>query len=89
MNDKQCKILGYQECVAKDTGEALIRICIVIDSKRENYYGKESLYIFLPNDSSLILDLKKAIDNPHTPVFYETTDNIVSGKTKVSKIIVQ
>lgn len=86
---KECKILGFQECTVKDTGELMLRICISIKSSRENYYGDESTFIFLPLSEALKNKLKMAIDDEDTQAYYTTTDNIISGKTKVNNIIVE
>ena len=86
---KECKILGFQECTVKDTGELMLRICISIKSNRENYYGDESTFIFLPLSEELKNKLKMAIDDEDTQAYYTTTDNIISGKTKVNNIIVE
>lgn len=87
-NNKKCEILGYSKCTVKETNEDMFRICIVIDSQRENYSGKESLYIFLPYDHELENNLNNYLKSElRKSIYYETTDNIVSGKTKVSKLI--
>lgn len=86
---KECKILGFQECTVKDTGELMLRICMSIKSNRDNYYGDESTFIFLPLDEELKENLKLAIDDKNVKTYYTTTDNIISGKTKVNNIIVE
>lgn len=86
---KECKILGFQECTVKDTGELMLRICMSIKSNRDNYYGDESTFIFLPLSEKLKSDLKLAIDDDSVSAYYTTTDNIISGKTKVNDIIVE
>lgn len=84
---KECKVIGYQECTIKDTHEEMLRICLQIKSSRENYVGDESVYIFLPNEEKLKSDIEKYLNKEYFKCTYETTDNIVTGKTKVSKLI--
>lgn len=86
---KECKILGFQECTVKDTGELMLRICMSVKSNRDNYYGDEATFIFLPLDEELKENLKLAIDDEEVNTYYTTTDNIISGKTKVNSIIIE
>lgn len=86
---KECKILGYQKCTIKDSQEEMLRICLAILSTRENYVGMESTYIFLPYSDELKTNIDNYFRNDDLTAYYETTDNIVTGKTKVSKIIIK
>ena len=89
MKEKECKILGYQKCTIKDSQEEMLRICLAILSTRENYVGNESTYIFLPFSNELKTKIDNYFRNDDLTAYYETTDNIVTGKTKVSKIIIK
>lgn len=84
---KECKIIGYGKFKDKDTQEEMLRIVIGIDSTNENYKGTMITTAFLPYDKDLEDDLDYAIKN-NKKASYETTDNIITGKTKVSKITV-
>ena len=86
---KECKILGHQKCTIKDSQEEMLRICLAILSARENYVGMESTYIFLPYSDELKTNIDTYFRNDDLTAYYETTDNIVTGKTKVSKIIIK
>lgn len=86
---KECKILGYQKCTIKESKEEMLRICLAILSTRENYVGNESTYIFLPYSDELKSNIDNYFRNDDLTAYYETTDNIVTGKTKVSKIIIK
>lgn len=85
--DKECKILGYHEVTIKETGEVMYRICISLKSKKDKYVGNESLYVFLPINDELKETLNYAIEN-ECIAHYTTTDNIITGKTKVSNITI-
>lgn len=82
---KECKILGYHEVTIKESGEVMYRICISVESTKDKYVGNESIYVFLPIDDELKETLDYAIENNST-AYYTTTDNIITGKTKVSNI---
>ena len=87
MKNNKCDIIGYSQVKIKDTGEEMFRICIAIDSTKENYIGKESLYIFLSNDDDLKYNLDNYLNGLLHKCYYETTNNILSGKTKVTKLV--
>lgn len=92
-NEKVCKVLGYKVYDEKDenkklTGNKMFRIIITIDPKIEDYYGETPVAVFLPYNEEFEKDLKKAIDNKNINCTYKTTDNIVTGKTKVTSIII-
>lgn len=84
---KECEVFGYGKFKDKDTQEDMLRIVIGIDSRNENYFGTMITTAFLPYNRELEEDLEYAIKNK-VYVNYETTDNIITGKTKVSKITV-
>ena len=84
---KECEIFGYGKFKDKDTQEEMLRIVIGIDSRNDNYVGTMITTAFLPYDKDLEDDLDYAIKN-NKKASYETTDNIITGKTKVSKITV-
>lgn len=86
-NSKECKIIGYGKYNDKETSEEMYRICIAVNSQRENYYGKAVVYAFLPYDEILSNNLKNAINDSSCKVYYKTTDNIETGRTKVSELI--
>lgn len=83
---KECKVLGYHEVTIKETGELMYRICISVKGTKDKYVGNEAVYVFLPIDEELKETLDYAIKNDCI-AYYTTTDNIITGKTKVSNII--
>ena len=90
MEKKECKVLGFGKCVIKDTGEAMLRILIGVQSNNENYTGlMVAPPVFLSYNENLERDLSMAIRNENIQTYYTTTDNIISGKTKVSSIFVE
>lgn len=84
---KQCEIIGFGKFNDKETNEETFRILVGIDSTNEKYTGLMATTIFLPYNKDLEEDLKYAVKNK-IKASYETTDNIISGKTKVTKITV-
>ena len=64
----------------------MLRIIIGVNSTSENYTGTMVVPVHLDYSKSLEDDLKNAIDTGII-VKYTTTDNIVSGKTRVNKLI--
>lgn len=84
---KKCKIIGFGKVITKEDNKEILRIIMGIDSISENYYGTMVTTVFLDYDNKLEKDLIFAIDN-EIECEYTTTDNIISGKTKVSKIVV-
>ena len=85
---KKCKIIGFGKVVTKEENKEMLRIIIGINSISENYYGTMVTAVFLDYDKNLEKDLEFAIDND-IECEYTTTDNIMTGKTKVNKIIVK
>lgn len=83
---KECKVLGYHEVTIKETGELMYRICISVKGTKDKYVGNEAVYVFLPIDEELKETLDYAIKYDCV-AYYTTTDNIITGKTKVSNII--
>ncbi|HIT12250.1 MAG TPA: hypothetical protein IAB58_05610 [Candidatus Pelethosoma merdigallinarum] len=90
-NKKECKVFGYGKYPDKETGEMMLRVLIGIKSENEKYYGMMiAPAIFLKYDEQLEESLKYAIDNKNlTRTYYTTTDNIITGKTKVDAIYVE
>lgn len=84
---KECKILGYGKFNEKETNNEMLRIVLGIDSNNENYKGTMVTTAFLDYSKDLEDELNYAIDN-NKMASYETTDNIITGKTKISKITV-
>ena len=84
MEKKECKILGFGKCTLKETGEAKLRILIGVRSNNENYTGlMVAPPVFLDYNENLEKDLGKAVQDENIQTYYTTTDNIISGKTKV------
>ena len=90
-NKKECRVFGYGKYPDKETGEMMLRVLIGIKSENEKYYGMMiAPAIFLKYDEQLEESLKYAIDNKNlTRTYYTTTDNIITGKTKVDAIYVE
>ncbi len=87
---KECKILGFGKFTSKDDNEEMLRILIGIKSDKENYKGMMiAPPVYLKYDQLLERQLNSAITNDSIKAKYETTDDIISGKTKVSKIIIE
>ena len=84
-NMKKCKIIGYAACENKETKEELFRIVIGIPSISEKYKGTMTTTAFLEKTNELEKTLDKAITN-NIDVYYETSENIITGKTKITKI---
>ena len=84
---KECKIIGYGKFKEKETKEDMFRIVIGIDSTNENYKGTMITTAFLPYNQDLEDELDYAVQN-NKKANYETTDNIITGKTKINKITV-
>lgn len=91
-NKKECKITGFRQYDEKDenkkpTGNKMLRIEIRIKPNIKDYYGEKGVVIFLPYNEEFEKDLKKAYDQ-NLICEYKTTDNIVTGTTKVTNIII-
>lgn len=85
---KECIILGYGTYAEKETGEMMLRILIGIKSNSENYKGiMVAPPVYLKYDDILIDKLSEAIEDKSIKTYYTTTDNIITGKTKVNDII--
>lgn len=84
---KKCKILGFGKFTDKETGELMIRILISVPSNREKYVGRMvPPALFFNYEDELKENLIYAIKND-LECEYTTTDDIVTGKTKVNQII--
>lgn len=85
---RECKILGYGSCNLKDTGEVKLRIIIGVKSNSEKYNGiMIPPAIFLDYNENLEENLYNAINDESIKCYYETSDNIITGKTKVTNLI--
>lgn len=84
---KKCKIVGFGKVTTKEEQKEMLRIIIGVDSISDNYYGTMVTTVFLDYDKNMEKELEFAIDND-IECEYTTTDNIMTGKTKVNKIIV-
>lgn len=82
---KKCKIIGYGKFEEKETKEEMLRIVIGIPSISEKYIGIMTTTVFLEYSNQLEDELKEAIDK-NLEVYYQTSDNIITGKTKITKL---
>ena len=85
---KKCLILGYGTFEDKDTHDEMLRITMAIESNSEKYKGLMATNVFLKSNQILKETLDSAINDKSLDVYYETTDNIITGKTKVSNIFI-
>lgn len=89
---KECRILGYKPYDEKDenkklTGKKMLRIIITINSiENSGYIGRIPVPVYLEYNEDLVYMLSDSINNEKT-IKYETEENILTGKTKVSKLI--
>lgn len=89
---KTCKILGYKPYDEKDTekkltGKKMLRIVLTIKADDESgFIGRMPAVVFFEYNEELCSNLSKAI-NEDKEIKYETIENILTGKTKVSKLI--
>lgn len=89
--EKECIILGFGDYENKETGEKLLRILIGVDSISDKYKGiMVAPAVFLNYDEELKDKLTEYIEDKgeNLKAYYKTTDNILTGKTKVSDIII-
>lgn len=89
---KECKILGFKAYDEKDeskklTGNKMIRIIIAVKPIDNSYYGIIPVPVYLKFSEELERNLMDAIDND-LDVSYETEENILTGKTRVSNLII-
>ena len=82
---KKCKIIGYGKFEEKETKEEMLRIAIGIPSISDKYIGTMTTTVFLEYSKQLEEELKEAIDK-NLEVYYQTSDNIITGKTKITKL---
>lgn len=85
---KQCTIIGYGKYTEKEENKEMLRIIIGIDSISDKYKGTMVVPVHLEYNEELERNLNIAIKSGEM-VEYTTTDNIVSGKTKVNSLIFQ
>lgn len=88
MEKKECTIIGFGKYKSKETNEEMLRIIIGIDSISENYTGTMVVAVHLDYSSELEEQLNNAYETGEI-VRYTTTDNIVTGKTRINKLIFQ
>ncbi len=88
MEKKECTIIGFGKYKSKETNEEMLRIIIGIDSISENYTGTMVVAVHLDYSGELEEQLKNAYELGEI-VQYTTTDNIVTGKTRINKFIFQ
>lgn len=89
--EKECIVLGFGDFENKETGEKMLRILLGIRSTNEKYKGiMVAPPVFLNYDEKLKNNLELYIEDngENLEAFYTTTDNILTGKTKVSNIII-
>ena len=79
---KECFIIGYKPCQNKETKEDLLRIIISKKSDDINHVGLTAIVCFLEPTDELKNVLDTSIKNGQA-VYYETTDNIETGKTRI------
>lgn len=85
---KECFIIGFGSYAEKETGEMMLRILLGIKSNSENYIGMMvAPPVYLKYSEDLEENLKEAINDSNIKTYYTTTDNIITGKTKVDNII--
>lgn len=82
---KKCKIIGYGKFEEKETKEEMLRIVIGIPSISDKYIGTMTTTVFLEYSKQLEEELKEAIEK-NLEVYYQTSDNIITGKTKITKL---
>ena len=83
---KECRILGYKPYDEKDE-KKMLRIIITINSiENSDYIGRIPVPVYLEYNEDLVYMLSDSINNEKT-IKYETEENILTGKTKVSKLI--
>ena len=88
MEKKECIIIGFGKYKSKETNEEMLRIIIGVDSISENYFGTMVVAVHMDYDKNLEKNLNNAIETGEI-VEYTTTDNIVTGKTRIDKFIFQ
>ena len=82
---KKCKIIGYGKFEDKETKEEMLRIVIGIPSNNDKYIGTMTTTVFLEYSEQLEHELNEAL-NLDSVVYYQTSDNIITGKTKITKL---
>lgn len=82
---KTCTVIGYNDYIQKETNEKFLRILVGIDPKSDKFKGLSVILVYLPYTEELKQDLDLSIDNG-LMCEYTTTDNILTGKTKISTL---
>lgn len=85
---KECTIIGFGRYTEKEENKEMLRIIIGVESISEKYIGTMIVPVHLEYNSELEENLKNSIETGEI-VRYTTTDNIVTGKTRVNKLIFQ
>lgn len=86
MEKKECTIIGFGKYKEKEEQKDMLRIIIGVESTSENYTGLMIVAVHLDYTRELENNLKDAIKSGEM-IKYTTTDNIVSGKTRVNNFI--
>ena len=83
------EILSYQPCVDKINGLALYRIVLTYkDENTTKLVGRQVASCYLEQTQELFDNLDNYFKNPNAyDISYKTTDNIATGKTKITKLI--
>ena len=86
-----CIILGFKPTFAKDTLEEKLIIQIAIKTYDKDYIGDFPIQpIWLDNKDNLKEKLINYLRNPQSFVAtYEIRPNIITGKTKISNLIIE
>lgn len=89
--EKECEIIGFGTYNDKETQEKKIRVILGVDRKRENYWGLTPAVAFLDHTTILenkLIEYKQDITKTKK-AYYETEEDITTGKTKVVNIIIK
>ena len=78
----ECRIIGYKPCKNKETQENLLRIIIEVNSPDEKQIGNDCVVCFL-EDTEQLRNVLNDSREKGLQLYYETTDNIITGKTKI------
>ena len=92
MNEnKECKIFGYGTYTDKESKEPKMRVVIGVYRNDDKFIGYQVTAAFLDYDEELATEIVKYLSDKDSDkkAYYETTDNIFTGKTKISKIIIK
>ncbi len=89
LTERECKIIGYGTYTDKNTQDKMLRIIIAVRSNKENYKGLMiPRPLFLKHTQELENNLNLAIEDKNIKTYYETTEDIISGKTEITRLII-